>query len=147
MPSQRRIELKRRGGSKPYRQKPQIDAGGVYGYNPSRNDREGHILEVGGFDKLKVANKSNSDIIIQPGMNPKRGQVIESGTQEILEDVQPFGSYKVVNLDQSNSIPEGKLNITTKLSELTADDRARYQAAQDNQPDMTKLIGLAGGLI
>lgn len=137
-----RIQLKKQGGSKAYPKRPSINAGGNFGYNPSRSDPEGRVLKVGGFDKLKVANKSNSDVEIQLGMNPKRALFIEAGTQEIFEDIQPFRSYKVLNLDSSNSIPTGRLTVSPKLKAMTADDQARYQQL-DDEIGIGDLMGLA----
>jgi hypothetical protein len=138
-----RIQLKQQGGSKAYPKRPSINAGGVFGYNPSRSDPEGRVLKVGGFDKLKVANKSNSDVEVQLGMNPKRALYIEAGTQEIFEDIQPFRSYKVVNLDNSNSIPAGKLTLSSKLKAMTADDQARYQQQKNQGLGIGDLAGIA----
>jgi hypothetical protein len=128
-------------GSPPFTQRPQIDAGGVFLHAPNQADPEGKYFPL---DKLKVANKSNSDVVIFLDTNPDRALYVEAGTQEIFEQIQPFRSYKIENLNSSTGISSDELKVTARKSPLDADKAAQRQAAQENQgPDAGKLLGAA----
>lgn len=144
---QRRQQLKAQGGSRPYTEIVTMSGDGADSYIPKRNDPEGRVLKLGGFDKLKVANKSSVDVVIYLDTNPKRAHYIEAGTQEIFSDLRPFRSWKVVGQGGSGeSINLNELKITSKLSRLTADDQAAIEAernAQNGGVDIGQLAGLA----
>lgn len=108
---------------------------------PNKADPEGKYFPL---DKLKVANKSNADVVIYLDTNPDRGLYVEAGTQEIFEQIQPFRTYKVENQNASTSIAQDELKITARKRPIDADKRAQQQAAEQNDgPDMGTLLGAA----
>lgn len=143
--NQRRQQLKAQGGSRPFTKRPTFSGDGVFLYSPRRSEPEGRVLKVGGFDKLKVANKSNVDVVIYLNTNPDRALYVEAGTQEIFEDVRPFRSYKVKGQGSSSqTISVNELKLTAKLSSLDADDQAAYQAERERQQPNVGIGELAG---
>jgi len=128
-------------GSPPFTQRPSISGGGVFLHAPNKADPEGKYFPL---DKLKVANKSNADVVIYLDTNPSRGLYVEAGTQEIFEQIQPFRTYKVENQNASTSIAQDELKITARKRPIDADKRAQQQAAEQNDgPDMGTLLGAA----
>lgn len=128
-------------GSPPFTQRPQIDAGGVFLHAPTKSDPEGKYFPL---DKMKVANRSNADVLIYLDTNPDRALYVEARTQEIFEQIQPFRSYKIENLNDSTAISSDDLKVTARKRPLDADKQAQRQAAQQNQgPDIGTLLGAA----
>jgi len=131
-------------GSPPFNQRPQLNGGGIFLFSPEANDRIARFFPL---DTIKVANKSNADVEVKLDTNDDRGLFVESGTQEIFDQVQPFRSYKIQNLSNNTTIAKDELKITVRKAPLDADDAARRQAANESEgPDISDMLGIANML-
>jgi len=136
----RRREI-RAQGSPPFREQPAIDAGETYLYAPAENSRAAKYFP---FDELEVINQSTAVIQVELEQRGDRTWTIGDSAARTLDNIQPFRSYRVVNISNADDIDAGDLTITARRQPWDSDKQAQHQLQSQ---DMDKLLRLGGLLI
>jgi len=134
----RRQEIKARG-SPPFRKRPSIAADDIYLYAPADNSKAARYFP---FDYLQIINQSNVDVLVELEQRSDRSWTVGSSAARTLDDIQPFRSYSVTNLDSSTSISQGELTVIARRQPWDANKQAQQQLQADDLDSLLRLGGL-----
>jgi len=103
-----------------------ITAGSIWTYNIE--DNKSAWVKYLPFDSITIVNNSGEDISFYPNMDIDRKKLIPAGTIWVLDapaDIPAIHSWKIENLDSTNTIAIDELEITCSRKGMVSDSLAK----------------------